>query len=115
MHAVTYVKCLHDGEFQENLFCCKELPPINKEQDLFNVVSSYLEAKVLEGLHCYLYRCAPSMVGSVQVLPSFGKKKKRYSDVVSRHYFLQRGTSIKNPRDEMKIILNDAAKNDLLY
>lgn len=76
MHAVTYVKCLNDGEFQENLFCCKELPPINKEQDLFNVVSSYLEAKVLEGLHCYLYRCAPSMVGSVQVLPSFGKKKK---------------------------------------
>lgn len=115
MHAVTYVKCLNDGEFQENLFCCKELPPINKEQDLFNVVSSYLEAKVLEGLHCYLYRCAPINGWLSTGFTLFWKKKKRYSDVVSRHYFLESGTSIKNPRDEMKIILNDAAKNDLLY
>lgn len=49
MHAVTYVKFLNDGEFQEKLFCCKELPPTSKEQDIFNVVSSYLETKVCLG------------------------------------------------------------------
>lgn len=35
--------------FKKN-FCCKELPQTSKEQDIFNVVSSYLEATVcLEG------------------------------------------------------------------
>jgi hypothetical protein len=49
---VAFVRFVNDGEIQNNFFCCKELPQRSKWQDIFNVLSSYLETKGLSWENC---------------------------------------------------------------
>jgi hypothetical protein len=77
-HAVTFVRFVNDGKIQENFFCCKELPETSKGQDIFNVLSSYLETKGLSCRNC-VGICtdgAPSMVGFMRGFASLIKKIK---------------------------------------
>ncbi len=74
----------------ENFFCCKELPETTKGQDIFNILSSYLESSDLSWNQC-VGICtdgAPSMIGSVQGFVSRMKEKK--PEITSTHCFLHR-------------------------
>jgi hypothetical protein len=58
-------------KFKKTLFCCKELPKTSKGEDIFNVLSSYLET------HCagICPDGAPSMDGSIRGFASCKKRK----------------------------------------
>jgi hypothetical protein len=51
-HVIAFVRFVNDGEILENFFCCKKLPKTSKGQDIFNVLSSYLETKGLSWRNC---------------------------------------------------------------
>jgi hypothetical protein len=51
-HAVAFVRFVNYGKIQENCIYCKELPETSKGQDIFNVLSSYLETKGLSWRNC---------------------------------------------------------------
>jgi hypothetical protein len=74
-HAIAFVRFVNDGEIQENFLCSKELPETSKGQDIFIVLSSYLETKGLSWRNC-VGICtdgAPSMVGSMKGFACLGK------------------------------------------
>jgi hypothetical protein len=76
-HVIPFVRCVNGGEIQENFFCCKELPETSKGQDVFNVLSSYLETKGLSWRNC-VGICtdgAPSVVGSMRSFACLVKMK----------------------------------------
>jgi hypothetical protein len=71
------VSFVNDGEIQENSFCCKELPQKNKQQDIFNVLSPYMETKGLSWENC-VGNCsdgAPAMFGSIRGFASLIKNE----------------------------------------
>jgi hypothetical protein len=75
-YVVAFVRFLNYDEIQENFLCCKELPKTSKEQDTFNVLSSYLETKCLSWKN-FVGICtdgAPSMVGPFRGFASSAKK-----------------------------------------
>jgi hypothetical protein len=89
-YAVAFVRFVIDGDIQENFFCCEELPKISKGQDIFNVLSSYLETKILS-LENYVGICndgAPSMVGSMRRFACLIKKEN--PDIVTTNCFIHR-------------------------
>jgi hypothetical protein len=44
---LAFVRFENKGEIMENFCCCKELPETTKGQDIFNILSSYLESSGL--------------------------------------------------------------------
>jgi hypothetical protein len=109
-HAVACVRFVNDCKIQENFFCCKELPEISKGQDIFNVLSSYLETKGLSWKNC-VGICTdgtPSVVGCMRGFASLVKKE---NPDVTTHCFLHREVLVsKTLGDEMKKVLDDATK-----
>jgi hypothetical protein len=86
---LAFVRFENEGEIVENLFCCKELPETAKGQDIFNILSSYLESCGLSWNHC-VGICtdgASSMTGWVKGFVTFVKEK---IIVLTTHCFLQR-------------------------
>jgi hypothetical protein len=83
-YVVTFVRFVNDGEIQESIFCCKELPETSTGQDIFNVLSSYLETKnsVWDSCVGICTDGAPSKVGSAKCFSPLVKKGD--SDVVKR-------------------------------
>jgi hypothetical protein len=83
---VAFVKFVKDGEIQGNFFCCKELSETSKGQEVFNVLSSYLETKGLSLENCagICTDGAPSIVGSIRSFASLVKKKKKIL-TISQH------------------------------
>jgi hypothetical protein len=70
--------------------CCKELPEIIKGQDIFNILSSYLESCGLLWNQCagICTDGAPSMIGSIKGFVTLVKEKDH--DVITTNCFLQR-------------------------
>jgi hypothetical protein len=64
-YIVAFVSFVNNGETQENFLCCKAT---SKPQDIFNVLSSYLEAKgdILGELSGLYTHGIPSMVASIK-------------------------------------------------
>jgi hypothetical protein len=61
----------------ESFCCCKELPETTKGQDIFNILSSYLESCGLSWSWC-VGICtdgAPSMIGSIKGFVTLIKEK----------------------------------------
>jgi hypothetical protein len=57
-------------------FCCKELPKTSEGQDIFNVLSTYLETKGLSWENCVgITDGAPLVGGSIAGFASLGGKK----------------------------------------
>ncbi|XP_055510562.1 zinc finger BED domain-containing protein 5-like [Leucoraja erinacea] len=110
-HIVAFVRFINEGEIQENLFCCKELPETSKGIDIFNILSTYLETRGLSWTNC-VGICtdgAPSMVGSITGFVSLVKLEN--ADVVSTHCFLHREVLIsKSLGAEWKKVFDDATK-----
>jgi hypothetical protein len=61
----------------ENFCCCKELPETTKGQDIFNILSSYLESCGLSWSRCVgiCTDTAPSMIGPVKGFVTLVKEK----------------------------------------
>uniref|UniRef100_K7G2A6 DUF4371 domain-containing protein n=1 Tax=Pelodiscus sinensis TaxID=13735 RepID=K7G2A6_PELSI len=77
-------------EKMENYCCCKELPETTEGQDIFNILSSYLEPYGLSWSQC-IGICtdgAPSMIGSIKGFVTLVKEKN--PDVIMTHCFLYR-------------------------
>ncbi|XP_068115889.1 zinc finger BED domain-containing protein 5-like [Hyperolius riggenbachi] len=110
-HIMSFVRFVNDGEIQENFFCCKELPETSKGQDIFNILTSYLEEKGLSWTNC-VGICtdgAPSMVGSMRGFASLVRKENL--SVVTTHCFLHREVLVsKSLGEEMKKVLDDVTK-----
>jgi hypothetical protein len=89
IYVVAFVRFVNDGEIQENFFRCKEVPKRSKGQDMFDVLSSYLETKGFSWEKC-VGICtdgAPSVPGSIRGFASLVKKEN--SDVTV-HCFTHR-------------------------
>jgi hypothetical protein len=83
-------------KFKKTLFCCKELPKTSNGQDIFNVLSSYLET------HCA--GICPDGAPS-EVLPLV---KKENPDITI-HCFIHREVLVsKTFGDDMKKVFNNA-------
>lgn len=108
---VAFVRFEHIGEIQENFFCCKELPETTKGQDIFNILSAYLESQGLSWNGC-VGICtdgAPSMVGSMKGFSSLVKKEN--PNVVTTHCFIHREVLMsKTLGAELKSVLDDVTK-----
>jgi hypothetical protein len=90
IYVVAFVRFVNDGEIQEIFSCCKELPRTSIGQDMFNVLSSYLETKGLSWENC-VGICtdgARSMVGFIRAVVYLVKKEN--PDVVTTHCFIHR-------------------------
>jgi hypothetical protein len=77
-YVVAFIRFVNDDEIRENFFCCKELSETSNGQDIFSVLSSYLETIGLHQKNC-VGICtdgAPAMVSSIGGFISFVKKKK---------------------------------------
>jgi hypothetical protein len=88
-YIVVFVWFVNDSEIQENFFCCKELPETSTGQDMFNVLSLYLETKYLSWEKC-IGICtdgAPSVIGSIR---GFALMLKKNPDIVTAHGFIHR-------------------------
>jgi hypothetical protein len=109
-HGIAFVRFVNDGEIQENFFCCKELSKTGKGQDMFNVLSSYLETRGLSWRNC-VGICpggAPLVVGFMIVFASLGKEE---NPDVTTHCLLHRETLVsKAVGDGMKKVLDSATK-----
>jgi hypothetical protein len=110
-HVIAFVIYVNDGEIQEKYFCCKELPETSKGQDIFNVLSSYMESR---GLSWRNYvgictDCAPSMLGSMRGFTYLVKKES--PDVVTTHCLLHKKMLVsKALGDGMKNVVGGATK-----
>jgi hypothetical protein len=65
---LEFVRYENKGEIVENFCCCKELPETTKGQDIFNILSSYMESCGLSWSRC-VGICtdgAPSMIGTIK-------------------------------------------------
>jgi hypothetical protein len=49
---LAFVRFENKGEIVDNFCCCKELPETTKGQDIFNILSSYLESCGLSWGRC---------------------------------------------------------------
>jgi hypothetical protein len=109
-HGIAFVRFVNGGEIQGNFSCYKELPETSKGEDIFNVLSSYLETKGLSWRNC-VGICtdgASSMVGSMRGFACLVKKEKPN---VTTHCFLHRKLLVSKPLgDGMKKVLDDATK-----
>ncbi|XP_072909831.1 zinc finger BED domain-containing protein 5-like isoform X6 [Hemitrygon akajei] len=110
-HVVAFVRFVNDGEIEENFFCCKELPEPSKGQDVFNVLSSYLETKGLSWRNC-VGICTDGVLSVVGSMKSFvSLVKKENPDIVTTHCFLHREVLMsKTLGDDMKKVLDAATK-----
>jgi hypothetical protein len=66
----------------ENFCCCKELPETTKGQDIFNILSSYLESCGLSWSRC-VGICTgggSSMIGSIKGFVTLVKEKTLMSE-----------------------------------
>jgi hypothetical protein len=87
---LVFVQFENKGEIMEKMFCCcKELPETTTGQDIFNILSSYLESCGLSRNQCagICTEGALSMIGSIQGLVTLVKEKN--CDVITTHCFLQ--------------------------
>jgi hypothetical protein len=76
-HLLALVRFENKGEIMENFCCCKELPETTKGQDIFNILSSYLESCGLSRSR-FVGICtdgAPSMIGSIKGFVTLVKEK----------------------------------------
>jgi hypothetical protein len=92
---VAFITFVNDGEIHENFLCCKELPETSKGQDIFNVLSSYMETKGLSWKNC-VGICTDggiSVVGSIISYASLAKKKKKKKKK-SQHCFIHREVQV---------------------
>jgi hypothetical protein len=101
---------MKDCEIQGNFSYCKELIQRNKRQDIFNVLSSYLETKGLswENSIGICTDGAPSMFDSVRGFISLVKNE---NPGFTTHCFTHREVLVsKTLGDEMKKVLDNATK-----
>ena len=89
-YVIAFVRFVNDGEIQENFFCCKELPETSKGQDIFNVLSSFLNTEILSWRNCVgiCTNGVPSVVCSMRCFTCLVKNES--SDAVTTHCFLHR-------------------------
>jgi hypothetical protein len=80
---LAFVGFQNEGEIMAIFCCCKELSETTKGQDIFNILSFYLESCGLSRNQC-VGICtdgAPSMIGSIKGSATLIKVKKgRHND-----------------------------------
>jgi hypothetical protein len=106
---LAFVRFENKGEIMENCCCCKELPETNKGQDIFNILSSYLESCGLSWSRC-VGICTdggPLMIGSIKDFVTLVKEKN--PDVITTHCFLHREVLVsKTIGEDLKQVLDVA-------
>ncbi len=87
---LAFVRFENEGKIVENFSFCKELPETTKGQDIFNLVSSYLETCGLSWMQCVgIYTDgAPAMIGSIKGFVTLVKEKN--PAVITTHCFIHR-------------------------
>lgn len=87
---LVFVRFIHGDEIINQFLCCKEMKTTCKGQDIFDVVTSYLEKNNLSWKSC-IGICtdgAPCMVGSIKGFASLVQKEN--PEVIRTHCFLHR-------------------------
>lgn len=104
---LAFVRFEHDGAIMENFCCCKELPETTKGQDIFNILSAYLESCALSWSQC-VGICtdgAPSMIGSIKGFVTLVKEKN--PAVITTHCFIHREVLVfKTVGPDLKAVLD---------
>ena len=87
---IAFIRFVSDGKISDQFFCCKELKERTTGQDIFDILSKYLEENELTWKEC-VGLCtdgAPSMIGSIKGFVSLVKKVN--SEIITTHCFLHR-------------------------
>jgi len=102
-----FIRFIVDGEIIENFLFCKELSETTKGQDIFNVVTSYLDQHSLSWNLCegVCTDGAPSMTGCLKGFVSLVKQIN--PQIVTTHCFLHREALVaKTIGKELKLVLD---------
>ena len=106
-----FIRFVNEDKIAEQFFCCKELLETTKGQDVFDVLTEYLNRFGLLWESC-VGICtdgAPSMTGSVKGFVSLVKQKN--PNLMTTHCFLHREALVaKTLNDELKLVLDQVVK-----
>ena len=106
-----FIRFVNDDKIIEQFLCCKELEKTTRGQDVFDILTDYLERFGLSWKSC-VGICtdgAPSMIGSVKGFVSLAKQKN--PNLMTTHCFIHREALVsKTLKDELKLVLDQVVK-----
>jgi hypothetical protein len=106
-----FIRFIDEGKIREQFLCCKELEGTTKGQDVFDILTKYLEHFDLSWKSC-VGICtdgAPSMTGSVKGFVSLVKQKN--PNLMTTHCFIHREALVaKTLKEELKLVLDQVVK-----
>ena len=105
---IAFIRFIDEGTIINQFLCCKKLPTTTKGQDVFDILTTYLEKHGLSWDSCagICTDGAPSMVGSIKGFASLVQKCN--PTIVRTHCFLHREALVsKISQNELKEVLNE--------
>ncbi|XP_014778772.1 protein ZBED8 [Octopus bimaculoides] len=104
---LTFIRFIDGNQIINQFFCCEEMPLTTRGQDIFDILSAYLEKWNLSW-NSRVGICtdgAPSMISSIKGFVSLIQQKT--PNVIRTHFFLHREVLVsKTIPDELKQVLN---------
>ncbi len=108
---LTFIRFIDGDQIINQFFCCKEMPRTTRGQDVFEILSTYLEKWKLSWKSC-IGICtdgAPSMVGCIKGFASLVKQQN--PNVIQTHCFLHREVLVsKTLAVELKKVLDQVVE-----
>uniref|UniRef100_A0A0L8GVG6 Uncharacterized protein n=1 Tax=Octopus bimaculoides TaxID=37653 RepID=A0A0L8GVG6_OCTBM len=108
---LTSIRFIDGNQIINQFFCCKEMPLTTRGQDIFDILSVYLEKWILSWNSC-VGICtdgAPSMMGSIKGFVSLIQLQN--PNVIRTHCFLHKEVLVsKTIRVELKQVLNQVVE-----